>query len=293
MTVLWCGDFLPQATNRDKISVGFTSNSLLTVQSLFDTGARPNIISEYSSPPTWRESAKFIELPELRTANQKVINNEGVVPLSVSTGLLGALAGIEISKSVAVDTLLGTSFIDPCIRGLFKSERKIVPVLSGPVAIISWTRLISYIFAYSTVLELSTTHKTDKELEELYLCHISPQISIPACMQAVILVSGQRPCTLLMEIHRNVVERQCSMTARDVMGIMTSRAFYVFIANMMARPVNLPKFMIVSPASNTPACIVHAHEDEPIMLQDPQHPTTPWSWKEAEEEIYTVNYKPA
>lgn len=69
---------------------------------------------------------------------------------------------------------------------------------------------------------------------------------------------------MTIETYRNVVERQYFMPARDLMDILPGKALYVYIANLTAMPVNLPKFMIwyqrlmACRASYTQATRIHA-----------------------------------
>lgn len=60
---------------------------------------------------------------------------------------------------------------------------------------------------------------------------------------------------MTIEIDGNVVEGRCSMTTWGLMDILPGKPFYVYVVNMMANPVNLPKFMkfmIVPFASSSP-----------------------------------------
>lgn len=73
------------------------------------------------------ESIKPIKSPSLRTASREVVNVEGNVTLFVRIGDLLVRACFEIFENIPVDVLIGRSFIDQCIRGLFPTERKVVP----------------------------------------------------------------------------------------------------------------------------------------------------------------------
>lgn len=52
------------------------------------------------------------------------------------------------------------------------------------------------------------------------------------------------------------------MSARGLDDDLPGKAFYVCIANVMAKPANLPKCIIVVCASSAPKCILHAIDDE-------------------------------
>lgn len=84
---------------------------------------------------------------------------EGVVPLFVHIGDLRVWAWFGIVEMLVVDALLGTSFIDQYIHGIFPTERKFVPWSSKPMEII--LSAISSINANSTVIEVNTSSEND------------------------------------------------------------------------------------------------------------------------------------
>lgn len=58
------------------------------------------------------------------------------------------------------------------------------------------------------------------------------------------------------------------MTASGLTDILPGKPFYVFIANMTARPDNLPKFMKVAITSNASTCNVYVRDDELHMWKE-------------------------
>lgn len=59
-------------------------------------------------------------------------------------------------------------------------------------------------------------------------------------MQVAEMVGCQGASLMTIEIHGNVVERLCYMTARDVMDRQPGSPFNVYILNMTAYSVNVP-----------------------------------------------------
>lgn len=78
--------FFCQATYGVKTSIVVTSNDLLTVPVLLDTGAGPNLINKDLLQPAWTESVKSIQSSLLRTAIRKVMNVKKIVPLFLCIG---------------------------------------------------------------------------------------------------------------------------------------------------------------------------------------------------------------
>lgn len=107
--------FIRKATYCVRISVRISSNAVLTVASLLNTGARPNPVNKNFLQSAWRKSLKTIRSPPLRPANCEVGFVEVIVPLFVRMANLTVLAWFGVVQNLAVDVVLGTSFIDRCI----------------------------------------------------------------------------------------------------------------------------------------------------------------------------------
>lgn len=82
------------------------------------------------------------------------------------------------------------------------------------------------------------------------------------------------------------------MTDRDLIDILPGRLFYVDIANMTAKLINLPKFMILAYASSVSTGIFYARRDEPRMLTDGWSILTKCSKFNSDHSIRAVRYKP-
>lgn len=248
--------------------IGVTSIALLTVTTLFDRGAGPNLINKDFLPSAWKESDKSIKSPQWQAASGKVVNIEVIVPLSIRIGDLHVRASRRIVENPAVDVLLEALFIDQCIHRIFTTERKIVPWQLRPVATI-WTRMATnMIRAYDTVFNVNTSSHDEALRDEFNLCCVARLITVPAYTQAAVLVSCQSAGLMTIETDHDVVECRCSITARGLMYILTGKQFYTYIANLTARPGNLQRFVIVDSASNAATCIIHARDDETHILKD-------------------------
>lgn len=58
------------------------------------------------------------------------------------------------------------------------------------------------------------------------------------------------------------------MTARGLVCILQGNPFYLYIANLTAKPAKVPKFVIVRCVPIGPTGIIHAREDTPCMMED-------------------------
>lgn len=61
----------------------------------------------------------------------------------------------------------------------------------------------------------------------------------------------------------NIDERGCSMTAWDLMEIVPSMPSFFYMAHFTAKPIDIPKFMIVSSVVNDSTYIKHTRNDKP------------------------------
>lgn len=81
------------------------------------------------------------------------------------------------------------------------------------------------------------------------------------------LGSGRGAELLTTETHHIVFEHRYSMTAQGLIDILPGMPFYLFVANLTANRVNVPKFMIVALAFNAFSCIIQAHNDGPCLTK--------------------------
>lgn len=100
------------------------SKTSLTVVRLPHISAGLTLINSGFLQIARKLSAKLIKTPQLQTESGEFVNIEGIVPLFIRPGHLhlGALFGFV--KNLAVDELLGTSFVYQCIRLIFLAEQK-------------------------------------------------------------------------------------------------------------------------------------------------------------------------
>lgn len=58
------------------------------------------------------------------------------------------------------------------------------------------------------------------------------------------------------------------MTVEGLMCILPRKTVYIYIANLMAKPVNLRKFMIVQQALKASSCNKDARDEEPCTMEN-------------------------
>lgn len=123
-------------------------------------------------------------------------------------------------RNIAVDVLLGMSFIDRSIYSIFQTERKFFPWHLRPVTIIKTKPAKNSVYANSNSLDCNNNS------QDFIICASMQQtIFLPHCTSNYDYSSYANDCidpasrhcdTVLMtnETHHNIVEYSHSMTAR-------------------------------------------------------------------------------
>lgn len=124
--------------------------------------------------------------------------------------------GPGIVENLAVDALLGTSYIDWCICGCLSAEGNIVAIHARPVAILTLQSKV--------MLLLEEEVREDAMAYGLgslryFLCCVARLLTVQMCTQAFITVSFQAAGIWLIESGRDLVEKHEWMIGR---GRLTS-----------------------------------------------------------------------
>lgn len=102
--------FFRKPTFPVQISIDGTSNVLLTVAILLDTGASLNLTNKESLQSAWKEAIEPIKVHKLWMVNSQVVNVEGIIYLIIHIGNLRVRNWFEIDKKMNVEVLLEHRF---------------------------------------------------------------------------------------------------------------------------------------------------------------------------------------
>lgn len=127
--------FSAKPTYKLCFSIGIHTHELAPNKCLLDTATGLNLINANLIHLEWINRVKHTDLPRFRTATKEPIHLQGTILLHHQIGNLNTRVWFSIFPNLAVDLLLGTSFVDRFIRGIFPGERKVEPWHSQPVAI--------------------------------------------------------------------------------------------------------------------------------------------------------------
>lgn len=132
----------------------------------------------------------------------------------------------------------------------------------SPVSIILKQKTFNVISAKTKEKAVHTIPDCGTTAKELFLCLVASQATILAYSQTAVLVPCCEAEIMKIGTPLNVVEGQFSMTTRGHIDIQAGEQFYVYIANILVKRVNLPKFMIFVSASDVPLCFIQARNGD-------------------------------
>lgn len=103
-----------------------------------DAGAGVSILHRSLIPTGWKNCSRRHDLQRLRTATKNRLSLDGSMLLHLHLDKLCTRVWFSIALHLAVDILLGTTFIDWFMSGIYPAGRKVVPRNSQSVAIVAW-----------------------------------------------------------------------------------------------------------------------------------------------------------
>lgn len=118
------------------MTVGIQRAVMYQILSSMCTGVAPNLINAAFIKSLWTSLIKCQYKPKLQTANKQSFLVMRTVLLHVGVSELCIQAWFAIVDSLAVDLLLGTSFLDHYILESFSEKHTLESRHSPPVAII-------------------------------------------------------------------------------------------------------------------------------------------------------------
>lgn len=177
-------------------------------------------------------------------------------------GDLPACAWFEVAENLAFDVLIGTSFINCSIRGIFcvRAKNRVLALLTSDSHIdkikVNAKTPHAEVAGLHTVVDRSTLN------EEHYLHRIARQVMIHVDWYPAALVSGRAAGLLNIETHLNVVESRCFMTAEGLMDILPEIVVIRLYYKPNGKTCEFAKFVIVTSAFSALSCIIHICDDE-------------------------------
>jgi len=271
---------------------------------VIDTGAGPNLVNYDWLTANWREQARDVDPPALRSANQEPMLVRQVVRLCVQMGDLPVDVWFGIVKGLAVKVLLGTSYIDRFVQSIEPQQQLVVPVRSRPVAINlvpphERTALLTQFVALLDSLlspdaspaapapveanqdpcptrpvPIDTAPMPTKDEYNSRCVRVARQVKIAPFTVAPVLVHCPTAGLVSLETHPHLTRLCHALMAKGVMQVRVGRPFFVQVANFQSTPVHLPKAMIIGLATSDPVVFDSTAPANEVCALDADHTST-------------------
>lgn len=104
--------------------VGRDLSLMIPMTTVLDTGVDSNIINIRFPPPAWKSDIRTVAAPPLLDASNKLLRYIGTLDVHVRISEFKSRIRFMVVKSLSVDSILGTTFIDQHVRADLPSDRK-------------------------------------------------------------------------------------------------------------------------------------------------------------------------
>lgn len=205
-------------------------NSSNPVISAFDTGASPKLVDQLFILPSKRKYIRLAADLCLDSASNHQICLGGNIKLVVHLGDLYLHVLFGVVNNFVVKILLGKSYIDRIITGIFQFERHIVPNPYPPVAILAsylldkgTNKMVNY-NAKSNVEQITDRTRTNRQL-----------VNTSTNVATVRRIAGQRihcshqnvcHCSRHSRPHLNITQNGISLTTAGIMEVGPNKLLY-------------------------------------------------------------------
>lgn len=76
------------------------------------------------------------------------------------------------------------------------------------------------------------------------------------------------------------------------MDILPGKMFNIYITQLTARPLKLPKLKVLANVSSLPTCIIHMQDDESYVRKNRGHASKPWNSVSNDPTVNVICFKP-
>ena len=186
-------------------------------------------------------------LPPIRDASNNRIRTVGTISLHVRSGKLRYRVRFIVVTNLAVDCILGISFIDQNVEAIRPPRRTIQFVDHSRTPIVGTT--------FSTRKKEKNTPKLESQSvptvsNKIRLCKA---VRIPPMTQFTVEVQSAKARLCFLLNHPKVITKRLSLMANGVMDIVPKRPFAVIMSNFSSSSVTLPRNMVFGLALPAPA----------------------------------------
>ena len=127
--------FFKKQNYKISATVGQRRAVMRAITPVLDSEEGPNLIRLRCVADSWRPSIKSVRSPPLIDASNRSMRALGEIPLYVRIGEFTARVPFLVVTSLAVDCILGTTFLDGHVKTILPPQRKVIFYRSEPLAL--------------------------------------------------------------------------------------------------------------------------------------------------------------
>lgn len=160
---------------------------------------------------------------------------------------------------LALSDILGTSFIDRLIRGIFPSERKIVPHYSIAVAIQDTSNFDEeQLVMVDDQSSFSVKEASDEEVnvDPCVPIILARQKTLPPMSETPVHVDTIGAVLIRLTSHVRLIIKRVAIVAQEIMQVIPGRPFVIIILNLSRKPMHLPNSMYGALGVDFPSMII-------------------------------------
>ena len=253
--------------------IGRRKDMLISKIAVLDSGSGPNLVHARAVPGRWREYVKPIQGPYLVDAQRKRITTLGSLRMIVRLGQFKALVDFIVVQNMAVDLILGTSFIDKHVKAIYPRYRKVTFYNDPPVSIIGVGK--------------PPLGKTDEPEEKPHpfatntvsnKIRLARGVSIPPMTQVETLVQTDKDGLLMIQNHPKMIHKHLTLAANGVADVIRNKPFRIVLSNFGETSVTLAKNTVVALAMDAPLAVMTIQNG--TTLDEKKTETTDKNWRE-------------
>ena len=237
-------------------SIGTATNALKPYRIAIDTCSGYNLVRRDCLPPDWRTyQVRNASLPRLAGEDSSPMKITAVVRLAVRLGNVTYRLPSVVADSLAVEVLLGTSFIDAHVRRIDVDKQCLELRRGRGVAIVDAKSVASS--HGETITKPSRRTRNDHGRETVAQpIRLANWISIPPMSQLGVRVTTKGLGLVFLEPKPSLQHRHGVRLTNGVADVLPNRPFEVIVANVSRKPRRLPKNTILVYAKRNPVAIL-------------------------------------
>lgn len=234
-------------------SIGTATNAFKPYRIAVDTCSGYNIVRKNCLPPDWRSyEVPNTSLPRLVGAESSPLKLTSVVGLAVRLANVTNRLPFIVADALAVDVVLGTSFIDTHVRSSNVEQQRLDLRLVGGAAIDESKGVAMEDQSKDPPRKKAFRRtKNDNGREtDAQPRRLAKWATIPAMLQLAVRVTTKGSGLVFIEPKSSLQHRHGVRLTNSVADVMPDRTFDVIVANFFRRPRRLPKHTVLGYAKH-------------------------------------------